>query len=223
MEAKTIHIAVVDDHQLFRKGLIKLIHSLSDSFQVVLEASNGQDFLNRLATDHELSMVVVDIDMPVMNGFELTEKLTEEYPNIPVLALTMHGDDENSIVRMIKAGVKGYLSKDIEPEELKNAIETVAENTFFFNETLSGKLLNMVITDNSSKNDLFNDRELEFLNLCCSELTYKEIADRMCLSPKTIDGYRAALFERFEAKSRVGLVLLAIKNRWVNLDELNQP
>lgn len=220
MEAKTINIAVVDDHKLFRKGLIKLIHSLDDSFKVVLEASNGEDFLNRLPTDHNLNMVIVDIDMPVMNGFELSEKLMNDHPNLPVLALTMHGDDETSIIRMIKAGVKGYLSKDIEPDELKKAIETVASGVFHFNQALSGKLLNMVITDNDNKKDLFNDREYEFLQLCCSELTYKEIADRMFLSPKTIDGYRAALFERFEAKSRVGLVLLAVKNRWVNLDEL---
>ncbi len=220
MEARTIQIAVVDDHQLFRKGLIKLIHSLDDSYKVTLEASNGQDFLNRLGAENQPDMVVVDIDMPVMNGFELSEKLTEDYPNLPVLALTMHGDDEKSIIRMIRAGVKGYLSKDIEPEELKKAINTVSSGVFHFNEALSGKLLNLVVTDDSSKKDLFNERELEFLKLCCSELTYKEIADRMFLSPKTIDGYRAALFERFEAKSRVGLVLLAVRNRWVDLDEL---
>ena len=220
MEAKSINIAVVDDHKLFRKGLIKLIQSLDDTYKVVLEASNGEDFLNKLPEDHKLQMVVVDIDMPVMNGFELSEKLTEEHPDLPVLALTMHGDDESSIIRMIKSGVKGYLSKDIEPEELKNAITTVSKGVFHFNEALSGKLLNMVITDDESKKDLFNDRELDFLRLCCSELTYKEIAGQMFLSPKTIDGYRAALFERFGAKSRVGLVLLAVKNRWVNLNEL---
>ncbi|MCR9173377.1 MAG: response regulator transcription factor [bacterium] len=220
MEAKTINIAVVDDHQLFRKGLIKLIHSLSDSYKVVFEASNGEDFLSRMDNFDQLTMIIVDIDMPVMNGYELAEALMKKHPDLPVLALTMHGDNEMSIIRMIKSGVKGYLSKDIEPDELKSAIETVSSGVFHFNQALSGKLLNMVITDNESKKELFNDRELEFLRLCCSELTYKEIADKMFLSPKTIDGYRAALFERFEAKSRVGLVLLAIKNRWVNLNEL---
>lgn len=220
METKTIHIAVIDDHQLFRKGIIKLIHSLDPRFKVILESSNGKDFLERLTNDHNLDMVVLDIDMPVMNGFELSEKLMLDYPDLPILALTMHGDDEQAIIRMIRAGVKGYLSKDIEPEELTKAIETVSSGIFHFNDALSGKLLNMVIAENENKSLLFNDREFEFLQLCCSELTYKEIADRMFLSPKTIDGYRAALFERFEAKSRVGLVLLAVKNGWVNLNEL---
>ncbi|XOV68011.1 MAG: response regulator [Fluviicola sp.] len=221
MEADSIKIAVVDDHQLFRKGLINLIHSLDERYEVVIETSNGQELLQILAQENIPDMVIVDIDMPIMNGYELAEKLKNQFPNLPVLALTMHGENESSIIRMIKAGVKGYLSKDIEPEELKSAIQTVASGVFHFNHALSGKLLNMVITDNDAKKNLLNDREYEFLKLCCSELTYKEIADRMFLSPKTIDGYRAALFERFETKSRVGLVLLAVKNNWVDLNELS--
>lgn len=220
MQNKPIRIAVVDDHRLFREGLIKLISSLDTQFEVVLEASNGQDFLDKSAKDSALDIVIVDIDMPIMSGFELAHKLMVDAPEMNVLALTMHGEDEQAIIRMIRSGVKGYLSKDIEPDELKKAIETVTSGNFHFNEALSGKLLNMVISDNHKSKDLFKEHELQFLHLCCSELTYKEIADRMFLSPKTIDGYRAALFERLNARSRVGLVLLAVKNGWVDLNDL---
>lgn len=220
MEKNKIRIAVVDDHHLFRKGVVKLIHSLNDQFEVVLEASNGQDFLNKINADHSVQLAIIDLDMPVMNGFELASRIKEEHAEINVMALTMHNDDENAIIRMIKSGVKGYLGKDIDPDELKNAIETVATGVFFFNRALSGKLLNMVLAESNSPELTLNDRELEFVRFCCSELTYKEIADRMFLSPKTIDGYRAGLFERFNAKSRVGLVLLAIKKGWVDVNKL---
>lgn len=216
MNNSKINIAVVDDHQLFRKGIIKLINSLDDQFEIIIEASNGQDFMNRLPNEHNLDVVIADLDMPLMNGFELSALLKEKHPELNVITLTMHGEDEQAIIKMIRNGIKGYLSKDVEPEDLKNAIKTVAQGKFHFNEALSGKLLEIIMGD-GPKSDELNDRHREFVELCCSELTYKEIADRMHASPKTIDGYRAALFERFEIKSRVGLVLLAIKKGWFSL------
>jgi len=220
MQRKPIQIAIVDDHHLFRKGVVKLVQSLSDNFKVILEASNGQEFLKKITENTQINLVIIDLDMPVMNGFELAEKLKQEYPDLNTLALTMHSDDDDSIIRMIKSGVKGYLGKDIEPSELKEAIETVSKGDFFFNKSLSGKLLNMIISEGNNADWSLNDRELQFVTLCCSELTYKEIADKMFLSPKTIDGYRASLFERFNTKSRVGLVLLAIKKGWVDVSKL---
>ncbi|GAB5418862.1 MAG: response regulator transcription factor [Crocinitomicaceae bacterium] len=218
MSANTIHIAIVDDHKLFREGIARLISSLSDDFEIVLEASNGQDFLNRLPNEHGLDVVVVDLDMPIMNGHELAIHLKENGPKLNLLALTMHGEDEQSIIKMIRSGVKGYLSKDVEPDELKAAIANVSQGNFHFNDALSGKMLEIIIDDKTNEQGIeLNDRELTFLKLSCSELTYKEIADRMHLSPKTIDGYRAALFDRFEIKSRVGLVLFAIKNEIIEL------
>lgn len=213
MSTNTIQIAIVDDHKLFREGIARLISSLNDDFNIVLEASNGQDFLNRLPNEHELDVVIVDLDMPIMSGHELAIHLKENHPKFNVLALTMHGEDEQSIIKMIRSGVKGYLSKDVEPDELKAAIESVSSGKFHFNDALSGKMLEIIIDDKVSNPGInLNDREAHFLKLACSELTYKEIADQMNLSPKTIDGYRAALFERFEIKSRVGLVLFALKN-----------
>ena len=216
----SIKIAVVDDHGLFRKGIVKLIKSLDSSFEVIIEASNGQDFLNRLGSENQPDLAIVDIDMPIMNGFETAAAIRDQYPNIHILILTMF-EDEKSLIRMIRVGVKGYLSKDVEPEELKEAIINVSKGQFNYNKSTSGKLLQIIQSDGASDGnaDGMNDREFQFLELCCSELTYKEIADQMCLSPKTIDGYRANLFQRYNAKSRVGLVLLAIKNGWVELDK----
>jgi DNA-binding NarL/FixJ family response regulator len=182
-----------------------------------MEASNGQDFLNRLPKDHQLDVIIVDLDMPIMNGHELAQELKENEESFNLLALTMHGEDEQAIIRMIRSGVKGYLSKDVEPDELKAAIHSVAKGTFHFNDALNGKLLEIILDENSNTKYELNDREQQFLELACSELTYKEIADQMFLSPKTIDGYRAALFERFNAKSRVGLVLFALKHELVEL------
>ena len=168
-----------------------------------------------MKTDPEFDIAIVDLDMPIMNGYEISEILRDKHPDINVLILTMI-DDEQSIIRMVKSGVKGYLGKDINPSELKKAIESVNNGVFHFNQAFSEKLLQMALNEGGNGHGL-NDRELKFLELCCSELTYKEIADQMCLSPKTIDGYRANLFERFEIKSRVRLVMLAIKSGWVDV------
>jgi DNA-binding NarL/FixJ family response regulator len=217
MNPDNIRIAIVDDHKLFREGMVRLISSLDDRFEVVLEASNGQDFLNRLPNEHELDVVIVDLDMPIMTGFELAANLKESNLKLNLLALTMHGEDDQSIIRMIRSGVKGYLSKDVEPDELKMAIHSISKGRFHFNSALNEKLLEIIIDEKLNEKLKLNDRELQFLELACSELTYKEIADQMHLSPKTIDGYRAALFERFDIKSRVGLVLFAIKQELVKI------
>ena len=122
--------------------------------------------------------------------------------------------DETTLIRMLKLGIKGYLGKDVEPAELKNALLSIHNKGFHYTDAFTGRLIAVLQSDgeNDPAVSIMNDRELTFLKMCCSEMTYKEIADKMCLSPKTIDGYRANLFEKLEAKSRVGLVLYAIKN-----------
>ncbi len=213
-----IKIAVVDDHSLLRIGLIKLIKSLDSSFDITIDVSSGEDFFEKLANTEPPRIAIVDIDMPVMNGFDVAAKLRQEYPQIHVLILTMMSD-EDSLIKMIRLGVKGYLNKDVDPHELHQAILSVAKGNFHYNETVSGKLIDVIQSEETPKvhKEDFSERELKFLELCCTELTYKEIAALMFLSPKTIDGYRAQLFERLNAKSRVGLVLLAIKNGWVEI------
>jgi DNA-binding NarL/FixJ family response regulator len=207
---KTLNLAVVDDHTLYRRGLVNLIQSLGDLFVVQWEFANGKDFLDALQDNVRPDLVLLDIDMPVMNGFETAAFLKEHYPKLPILVVSML-DDEATLIRMLKLGVRGLLSKDVEPEELKMALQAISDKGFYYTDTLTGQLIHALNHPPLAAESLLNEREQEFIVLCCSELTYKEIADKMCLSPKTIDGYRAALFEKLEIKSRVGLVLYAIR------------
>lgn len=165
-------------------------------------------------------IILLDINMPEMDGYETAAWLKSHYPEIKILVLSMY-DNENSIIRMLKSGARGYILKDAEPAELKNALDAVAKKGFYYSEFVTGRLIHNINSEDDKKTiknitDL-NARELEFLKLVCSELTYKDIADKMCLSARTIDGYRDALFEKLNAKSRVGLVLYAIKNGIVNV------
>lgn len=212
----SLNIAVVDDHNLFRKGLINLIQTIDPDFKVVLEASNGQELLNNLNPNNLPSLVILDLDMPVMDGHDTTIELKKKYPNLSIIMLTMK-NDEKSLIRMLKAGVNGYLNKDVEPDELKSAIHAVMHNGYHYNDSLTGILIKAVTEKPQSEANSLNEQEIRFLDLACSEMTYKEIADKMCLSEKTIDGYRARLFEKLQVKSRVGLVLYAIKNQLIKL------
>jgi DNA-binding NarL/FixJ family response regulator len=156
------------------------------------------------------------INMPQMDGYETALWLKRNHPDVKVLALSMY-DDENAIIRMLKNGAKGYILKDTEPMELRAAIEAILTKGFYYSEMVTGRLIHTINTmddEGSSIKNItgLNDRETEFLKLAATEMTYKEIADKMHLSPRTIDGYRDALFEKLNLKSRVGLVLFAIKN-----------
>jgi two-component system invasion response regulator UvrY len=210
-----VNIAVVDDHHLFRSGLINLIQSFGKNYKVVMEANNGKELLTKLENEPHPDIALIDLNMPVMDGFEASARMQKKFPRIKVLVITMV-DDEKTMIRMLKQGIRGYLSKDVEPEELKTALDTTAKKGFYYTDLVTGKLISAMHEDNTGLKTL-NDREQKFLELACSEYTYKEIADQMCLSIKTIDGYRNNLFEKLEVKSRVGLVLYAIKNNLVAL------
>lgn len=212
-----ITIAIVDDHKLFRSGIVTLIHSLSENYSVTVEAANGQELLTILKRADSLpDIAILDIDMPVMNGYETAAMLRDLYPSIRVLVITM-AENEQTLIRMLKRGIKGYLSKDVEPQELKQALHSIASKGYHYTDYLTGTLIEAVQDEVKSPGaaQALTDRELRFLELACSEYTYKEIADLMCLSIKTIDGYRNALFEKLDVKSRVGLALYAIKHKLV--------
>lgn len=209
----TIPIAIVDDHTLMSKALENMIAE-NPKYHVVMNQPNGEDFISELKNVSELpSVVLMDINMPYKNGIETTEWLTEHHPEIKVIALTME-DDEKVLIRMLKAGAKGYLLKDMQPSILFQAIDTVFEKGSFYTDFVAQKLLKVQTEDakNASLLSDLKEREKEFIKLACSELTYKEIADKMCLSPKTIDGYRDSVFVKLEIKNRVGLVLFALKH-----------
>jgi len=210
---KTIPIAIVDDHTLMSKALENMIAE-NPKYHVVMNQPNGEDFISELKNVSELpAVVLMDINMPYKNGIETTEWLTEYHSEIKVIALTME-DDEKVLIRMLKAGAKGYLLKDMQPSILFQAIDTVFEKGSFYTDFVAQKLLKVQTEDakNASLLSDLKEREKEFIKLACSELTYKEIADKMCLSPKTIDGYRDSVFVKLEIKNRVGLVLFALKH-----------
>ena len=217
---KEVKVILVDDHVLLRNGLANLIDSFG-GYKVLWQANNGKDFTTLLTPATAPDIVLLDINMPEMDGYETALWLKKNYPLVKVLALSMY-DNENAIIRMFKAGAKGYILKDCDPSELRAALDSIANRGFYYSEMVTGRLIhtiNQLDEDDKPSKGLvqLSDRELEFLKLVCSELTYKEIADKMFLSPRTIDGYRDALFEKLTIKTRVGLVMYAIKNGIVNL------
>lgn len=210
---KTIPIAIVDDHTLMSKALENMIME-NPQYSVIMNHPNGEDFIAAIENTSELpAVVLMDINMPYKNGIETTEWLSEHHPDIKVIALTME-DDEKILIKMLKAGAKGYLLKDMQPSILFQAIDTVFDKGSFYTDFVAQKLLKVKSEDirNASLLSELKDREKEFIKWACSELTYKEIADKMFLSPKTIDGYRDSVFTKLEIKNRAGLVLFALKH-----------
>jgi DNA-binding NarL/FixJ family response regulator len=220
MKNTKTNVAVADDHVLLRRGLANLIRSL-DEYDVVFEADNGKDFIEKLNAEMLPQIVLMDINMPEMDGYDTTLWIKKNHPEIKVLSLSMY-DDEQSIIRMLKCGAKGYILKDIEPAEFKKALDELVRKGFYYSEIVSGKLIHAINSFDEPEKKIkkllpLNDREIEFLKSVCTEMTYKEIADKMFLSARTIDGYRNDLFEKLNVKTRVGLVMYAIKNGIVSL------
>jgi two-component system, NarL family, invasion response regulator UvrY len=220
MQQTMTKVAVTDDHILLRRGLANMIRNL-DVYEVVFEADNGKDFIEKLNTEPLPEIVLMDINMPEMDGYDTTDWIKKNHPEIKVLSLSMY-DDEQSIIRMLKCGARGYILKDIDPSEFKMALDAIATKGFYYSEIVSGKLIHAINSFDESEKKAkkamqLTDREMEFLRLVCTELAYKEIADKMHLSARTIDGYRNDLFEKLNIKNRVGLVMYAIKNGIVSL------
>lgn len=207
------NLVLVDDHVLLRKGLSELVKSLGHG--VLFEADNGEDFIKKLKPNYHPQLVLLDINMPVMDGYDTAKWIKKNHPEIKILALSMY-DQESSIIRMLRAGAGGYILKDSEPLELQAAMDAIIRKGFYYSDLVSGKLMHAInqIDEEPSLKSLvkLTDREIKFLQMACTELSYKEIADQLCVSPRTVDGYRDALFEKLEIRSRVGLVLYAIKN-----------
>lgn len=212
---ESIQVAIVDDHAMFRKGLCALIN-LFPNYTVRLDAGNGQDFIRQLDPGNLPDIVLLDIAMPEMDGYRTASWLTEQHPEIAILALSTM-DAETAIIKMIRNGAKGYVLKDAEPAELKQAFDEVLRNGYYYNELVTRKIIRSVNQLVDDKNGLalfakLTDRELHFLRLVCSEKPYKEIAAEMFVSERTVDGYRDALFKKLNMTTRVGLVLYAIRN-----------
>lgn len=214
---KLVKIALVDDHMLVLSSLEKLINTF-DGYNVIIKASNGQDLIEQLAESEEQpDLVLLDNNMPIMNGFETLKWIRSNRPLLPVLILSME-DDESMMIKMIRSGANGYLLKDCNPDDLKWALKEVMEKGFHYTKKVNGVLQEAEnIINFETKQDVLKDTEIAFIKLACTDLTYKEIADTMMLSPKTIDGYRHDLFAKLNIKNRVGLALYAVKNNLIDL------
>ncbi|WCT10968.1 response regulator transcription factor [Mucilaginibacter jinjuensis] len=212
MEDQVIQIAIVDDHTLFRQGIGSLLSEYKE-IEILFDAANGLELKEKLSRYPLPQVILMDITMPLMNGYETTAWIKQNYPQVRVLALSMFEEDE-PIIKMLKSGAGGYILKESKASDLVYAIKTIATHGFFLNNLVSGKLLRSIQDDTLPKEPTseLTANETKFLEYCCSELTYKEIADKMFLSPHTIDNYREALFQKFDIKSRTGLVMFALKN-----------
>jgi DNA-binding NarL/FixJ family response regulator len=215
------YIAIVDDHTMFRKGLAVLINLFPD-YQVLFEVANGKELIASLDAKHLPDIVLMDIHMPEMDGYAATEWLSNNYPEIRVLALSTM-DTETAIIKMIKSGAKGYILKDAEPAELKLAFEEVFSRGYFYNELVTRKVMQAVnkLIDPKETISIFaklTEREIDFLRFACTELAYKEIAEKMNVSVRTVEGYRDTLCEKLGLKTRVGLAMYAIKSGIVSVN-----
>ena len=214
MKENLIKVAMVDDHVLLRNALSSLVNN-TGKCTVLYEVSNGKELIDKLHSTVHPDIVILDLNMPEMNGQETAEYLQQHHPDIKVLMLTMY-DSELALIRLLKAGVKGFMKKDIHPSELIAAIESVHNHGYYYSSHTSSKLANLFIeSDDKSKSFeriMMSELELKFMKLVCSEMTYKEIAVELKLNPRAIDGMRDTLFTKLDAKSRVGLAMYSIKH-----------
>jgi two-component system, NarL family, invasion response regulator UvrY len=214
METNKTKVALADDHILLRNALATLVDGF-DNCKVVLQASTGQDLIDQIKAGMIPDVVLLDLNMPVLDGYETAKWLQEEYPQIHVLMLTMY-DTELALIRLLQLGVKGFLKKDIHPSELRYAIESVVHSGYYYSHNTTGKLINLfrrgADTSIALHKTLMNETEILFLKFACTELTYKEIAQKMNLNPRSVDNLRDNLFSKLDVKSRVGLSMYAIKH-----------
>ncbi|WP_062060249.1 response regulator transcription factor [Aquimarina longa] len=215
MKKKTI--VIVDDHLLFAQSLESLISKLEE-YQVLAILKNGKELVQYYTHKRRIpDLVLLDIKMPVMDGVQTMRWLKENRPMQKALALTME-DDEDTIIRMIRLGAKGYLLKDIHPDNFEFAMKMVIDQGFFYSGKIESALKNS--DDHLAYRNLeekLTERERVFLKHACTELTYRDIAVEMGVSPKTVENYRVAVFKKLEVKTRIGVVIYCIKNKLLNI------
>jgi DNA-binding NarL/FixJ family response regulator len=211
-----ITLGIADDHQLFLKSLSLLINSLED-FTILVEAMNGKDLIEKLEQKKvEPDIILLDVNMPVMDGRQTAEYISEKYPAIKLVALSMK-DDDATIISMIKAGCCAYLLKDIHPEELNKALHEIYKKGFYNSDAANINYRRLLQHQEKEKELQLTDKEKEFLKHACSDATYKQIAATMHISERTVDGYRENIFRKLNVQSRTGMALEAIRRNIVPL------
>ncbi len=212
---KKIKIAVVDDHNLFRLGLISILNQV-ENFEVVLEATNGKEFLEKWPKQ-AVDVVLLDIQMPLMTGIELTEFIKKKDTDLKILILSMH-DEDQYILHLMEIGANGYLLKDTDPEDVELAINKVYESGIYFSDFVGRVMLKRATLRQQKSGKIFNnktdlsDREMEVIRHLCEGLTTAEIGEKMYISPRTVEGHKNRIMEKVGVNNTAKLVAYAIKN-----------
>jgi DNA-binding NarL/FixJ family response regulator len=212
--ADIIHVSIVDDHELFRDGLKLVLSHLNPDFKIS-EFSNGQDFLKSLEVQIP-EIILMDINMPVLNGRETTKRALEKYPDLKIIAVTMYGE-ENYYMQMIEAGVKGIILKKSGKYELEQAIHEVLDGGNFFAQEIIKKMAVRLNRRNPNKYETLSERELEVLVKICNGLTNNEIAEQLFISPKTVEVHKSNIFKKTGVRNSAQLVIYAIKKGFIEI------
>ena len=211
---ETYKVILADDHVLLRDALAALIDSFEEC-KIIAVASNGKELVRLIEAGQLPHIVVLDLNMPEMDGYETAQWLQDTHPDIKILILTMY-DSEIALIRLLQVGVRGFLKKDIHPYELKTALLSVADDGYYYAHNTTGKLASLFQKNQQNKSSLekamLTKLDIDFLRMASTDMTYKEIAQAMNITPRAIDGYRDSLFEKLDVKSRVGLAIYAVKN-----------
>jgi DNA-binding NarL/FixJ family response regulator len=211
-------VVIVEDHLLIARALTEIIDKFS-KYEVLYDAGNGVALIERFKQKKNIpDIVLLDVTMPEMDGFETAKWLQQNHPGVLILTLSMQDEDE-TLIKMIRAGARGYLHKNVHPVELEKALGSLIEKGFYYPDWATSKVLMNIAAEGKIKDTSirFSERETEFLQYAATEMSYKEIAEKMFCSPRTVESYRDSLFEKLGLKTRVGLVVYAIKNNLLKL------
>ncbi|MGZ3919735.1 MAG: response regulator [Bacteroidia bacterium] len=214
---RKLKIAVADDQKLFRQGLISLLEEF-DELKVNIEVDNGQELLTEMKRE-EPDVILLDLEMPVMDGIVTTDFIRKKYPEVKIIILTSH-DDDSFITHLLEKGANGFLLKDADIDIVVDAIYDVVETGFHFNDRVSKAMVKGLVKNNRVKptftNDVqFTSKEIEIIQLICKERTAKEISELLNLSVRTIEGHREIILKKTGARNTAGIVMFAVKNNLV--------
>lgn len=222
---KMINIILADDEELFRKGIAFLLNRESN-FNILFEAANGSELVNYISANKELpDVILMDLKMPYLNGVEATKIIHTTFPNIKIIALTSYNTD-SFIANMIQVGAASYLVKNATPSEMLTTINEVFDKGFYYNENVLKVIKDGILPTNvkvklSSNDNYLTHREREVLQLLCQQLNTNEIAETLCISPRTVEGHRNSLLLKTESRNIAGLVVYAIQNKIIDIDYLS--
>jgi two-component system response regulator NreC len=219
---RTIRLVIADDHEIFRDGLALMLSKQQD-IELIGQAGNGRELVS-LVNELLPDVVMTDVKMPIMDGIEATRYLLSQHDSLKIIALSMF-DEENLIVDMLEAGAKGYLLKNADKQEILDAIQSVYEDKPYYCHHTSSKLASLISKSKFNpyrKKEplLFTDREKEIIRLICQQLTAQEIADKVFLSKRTVEGHRTKILEKMNVKNTAGVVIFALKHRLVSEEEV---